>query len=118
MIRISLGLTGLFLAVLLAAQALDLLPGPHAAALGRRVTVCEALAVEASLAAQSGDMAGSGVFFHAVARRHPDLRSAAVRDVEGRLVVDVGSHEACWAGFAGPQSTPTHMVVPIRRGDQ
>jgi PAS domain S-box-containing protein len=118
MIRISLGLVGLFLAVLLAARGLDLLPDPEAAAVDKRVTVCEALAVEASLAAQSGDMAGSGAYIHSVARRHPDLLSAGVRDVEGRLVVDVGGHEAQWAAFAGPQSTPTHMLVPIRRGDR
>ncbi|HKB02597.1 MAG TPA: response regulator [Gemmataceae bacterium] len=118
MIRISLGLAGLFLAVLLAARGLDLLPDPEATARDKRVTVCEALAVEAALAAQSGDMAGSGAYFHAIARRHPDLQSAAVRDVEGRLVVDVGGHEAHWTDFAGPHSTSTHMVVPIRRADQ
>ena len=48
MYRISLGLVGLFLAVLVAARGLDIIPDPEAAALQKRVAVCEAMAARAS----------------------------------------------------------------------
>jgi two-component system, sensor histidine kinase and response regulator len=120
MYRISLGIVGLFLSVLFAARGLDLIPDPEAAALQKRVAVCEAMAVECSLAAQQGDgsLTSTDAYINAVARRHREIRSAAVRDVDGRLVVDTGSHESNWAGFAEDHSTPTHMTIGIARNDQ
>jgi PAS domain S-box-containing protein len=119
MYRISLGLVGLFLSVLLAARALNLLPDPEAAAVDKRVAVCEALAVECALAAQQGDgsLAATDAYVRAVASRHPEVRSAAVRDAAGRLVVDTGGHDGHWAGHDGP-STSSHMAVPIVRDDR
>jgi len=120
MYRISLGLVGLFLSVLFAARGLDLIPDPEAAALQKRVAVCEAMAVECSLAAQRGDgsLASTEAYVRAVASRHPEIRSAAVRDAAGGIVVDTGGHEANWAGFAEDHSTPTHMAVGVaRNGD-
>jgi PAS domain S-box-containing protein len=117
MYRISLGLVGVFLGVLLAARGLDLIPDPEAAALEKRVAVCEALAVECALAAQQGDgsLATTDAFVRAVVKRHPEIRSAAVRDTDGRLVVDTGEHAEHWAGYDGEHSTPTHMTVGIVR---
>ena len=119
MYRISLGLVGLFLAVLFAARGLDIIPDPEAAALQKRVAVCEALAVECSLAAQQGDgsLASTEAYVRAIASRHPEMRSVAVRDNIGVLAVDTGGHETHWAGFAADQSTPTHMAVGIARND-
>jgi PAS domain S-box-containing protein len=120
MYRISLGLVGLFLSVLFAARGLDLIPDPEAAALQKRVAVCEAMAVECSLAAQRGDgsLASTEAYVRAVASRHPEIRSAVVRDAAGGIVVDTGGHEANWAGFVEDHSTPTHMAVGVaRNGD-
>ena len=119
MYRISLGLVGLFLAVLFAARGLDIIPDPEAAALQKRVAVCEALAVECSLAAQQGEgsLAVTDAYVKAIAGRHPEIRSAAVRDNAGHLIVDTGGHDAHWAGFAGDHSTPTHMTVGVARND-
>jgi PAS domain S-box-containing protein len=119
MYRISLGIVGLFLSVLFAARGLDLIPDPEAAALQKRVAVCEAMAVECSLAAQQGDgsLTPTDPYIRAVARRHPEIRSAAVRDLDGRLVVDTGGHKSHWAGFTEDHSTATHMTVGIARND-
>jgi PAS domain S-box-containing protein len=119
MYRISLGIVGLFLSVLFAARGLDLIPDPEAAAMQKRVAVCEAMAVECSLAAQQGDgsLTSTDPYIRAVARRHPEIRSAAVRDLDGRLVVDTGGHEGHWSGFAEDHSTATHMSVGIARND-
>jgi PAS domain S-box-containing protein len=116
MYRISFGLVGLFLSVLLAARALNLLPDPEASAVEKRVAVCEALAIDCALTAQQGDgsLAGTDAYVRAVASRHPEIRSAAVRDGDGRLVVDTGGHDEHWAGYSG-HSTNSHMSVPITR---
>jgi len=116
--RVSLGLVSLVLGLLLTAQALHLVPDRDGAVIEKRVAVCEALAIECSLAAQREDPRGMEAFVRSVARRHPDVLSAAVRDRDGRLVVDVGGHERQWAGFDGPHSTPTHMTVPVVRNDR
>ena len=52
MYRISLGLVGLILSLLVVARNFDLLPDPDAAAVERRRAVCEGVAVECALAAQ------------------------------------------------------------------
>ena len=49
--RVSLGLVSLVLGLLLTAQALHLVPDRDGAVVEKRVAVCEALAIECSLAA-------------------------------------------------------------------
>ena len=115
MTRISLGLAGLFVSVLLLARALDLLPDPDAAAVARRVTVCESLAVECSLAVQHDDQGRVEEYMRAVTGRHDEVVSAGVRLADGRLAFAVGDHDAAWAGADPEKSTPTHMFAAIAR---
>ena len=116
--RVSLALVGLVLGILLAAQSLGLVPDRDGAVVDKRVAVCEALAIECSLAAQQGDVRRMEAFTRAVTRRHPDVLSAAVRDADGRLVVDVGGHADQWTAPDAGRSTPTHMTVPVLRNDR
>jgi PAS domain S-box-containing protein len=118
MTRVSLGVVSLVLGLLLAARALDLVPDRDAAVIEKRVAVCEALAIECSLAADRNDVGRMEAFTRSVLRRHPDAVSAAVRDAGGRLVVDVNDHERQWGGYDAPRSTPTHMAAPVLRGDR
>lgn len=119
MFRISAGLVGLLVSVLLVARNVGLLPDPDAAALARRQAVCEGVAVECALAAQRKEKPdAAGPFTRALARRHPDVLSVGVRDAAGRLAVDSGDHDAHWAGYAAAESAPTHMFagVPLKDG--
>ena len=114
MYRISFGLVGLFVSLLLVARNFDLLPDPDAAALERRRAVCEGIAVECALAAQRKDgPEATAPFAQALARRHPDVLSVGVRGADGRMAVDTGEHETHWAGSDPERSTPTHMRVPV-----
>jgi hypothetical protein len=107
MYRISLGLVGLVLSLLLAARNFDLLPDPDAAAVERRRAVCEGVAVECALAAQRKEGPGAAApFARAVARRHPEVRSVGVRDAAGQLVADTGDHDARWAGTPATARPP------------
>ncbi len=119
MYRISLGLVGLVLSLLVVARNFDLLPDPDAAAVERRRAVCEGIAVECALAAQRKEKPeASAAFARALARRHPEVLSVGVRDAAGQLAVDTGDHDAHWAGHAADKSTPTHMYadVPLKDG--
>src|ERR1700761_6089315 len=99
MYRISLGLVGLLLSLLVVARNFDLLPDRAAAANERRRAVCEGVAVECALAAQRKDgPEAAAPFARALARRHADVLSLGVRDATGRLAVDTGDHETHWAG--------------------
>ena len=114
MYRVSLGLVCLLSSVLLAARNLDLLPDPDAAAIARRQSACEAVAIEYVLAANRREKpAGTVAFVQTIARRHPDLLSIGVRDVRGKLVIDIGGHESHWNGYAAAISSPTHMFADV-----
>ena len=116
--RISLGLVGLFLSLLLLARVIGILPDPDRAAIDNRVAVCEAMAIECSISARQGNLTSTESYIRGVVRRHPEIRSAAVRDLNGRLLVDVGGHESQWANAGDSGSSTTHMSVPISRDDR
>ncbi|MCI0464021.1 MAG: PAS domain-containing protein, partial [Gemmataceae bacterium] len=119
MIRISAGLASITLCILFGAQALGLVPDRQNAVLEGRKALCEALAVQGSLAAQNGDLGAVCLALHALAERNPEVRSAAVRGPDGRVLVRTDGHEALWGGSCRTTSTPTHMTVPVLlRGGQ
>jgi signal transduction histidine kinase/CheY-like chemotaxis protein/HPt (histidine-containing phosphotransfer) domain-containing protein len=51
-------------------------------------------------------------------RRNPEMRSAGVRAADGRLVVEVGAHDAHWTPIEGGLSSDSQVVVPILAGEQ
>jgi PAS domain S-box-containing protein len=119
MYRISFGLVGLILSLLVVARNLDFLPDPDAAAIERRRVVCESVAVECALASQRKEKPEvAATFARSLARRHPDVLSVGIRDASGRLAVDTGDHESHWTGHSDDKSTPTHMYanVPLKDG--
>ena len=54
----------------------------------------------------------------ALAKRNPDILSAAVRSAGGKLLVEAGDHQVHWGEGATQHSTATHMHVPISLGDK
>ncbi len=117
MYRVSLGLVSVLLSVLLVARSVGVLPDPDAAALARRESTCEAVAIECAVASRRGDgPAAAEAFARAVARRTPDLLSIGVRDATGKLVVDTGGHADHWGDADGP-STPTHLHAAVPKED-
>lgn len=115
--RIALGLSCVVLSALLFVDALGLVRGPADAQEIARRQVCESLAIQACLAAQRNDQLAMQALLDNYRRRDASLRSAAVRDAAGRLVVDVGGHAARWT--TGELAAENVQVsVPIFRGRQ
>jgi diguanylate cyclase (GGDEF)-like protein/putative nucleotidyltransferase with HDIG domain len=117
-LRLSAGLVSLTLSVLVTAAALGLVPERRSAVREGRRALCEALAIQCSLAVQRRDIPMIRETLNAVAARNPDILSSAVRGPDGVLLVDTGDHQRHWAPQAGECSTDTHIQVPIALHDK
>lgn len=115
-IRISIGLMLVTVAVLLAAQAVGLVPDKSRTILDGRRNLCEALSVQCALATQDDDIATIRTVLRAAVERNEDVVSAGVRRVNGELVVHAGNHQEQWTDPPDLRSTPTHAHVPIYKG--
>src|SRR3954465_12267060 len=95
-IRLSTGVAALTVSILLAAQALGLIPDAQGAKLRGRGQLCEAVAIHCSLAAQRGDLGKIQAATRELVAHAPDILSAAVRKPDGALVVEAGDHAYNW----------------------
>ncbi|HEX4591248.1 MAG TPA: hypothetical protein VH120_15030, partial [Gemmataceae bacterium] len=115
--RITFGLISLLTSVMLIAHQLGLIPDRDGALMEKRVSVCEAIAVETALAVQRKDMPAIRIVTDTLAKRNPEILSAGVRDAAGHLVASAGDHGE-WTARPDGRSTPTQMVVPIMLADR
>jgi diguanylate cyclase (GGDEF)-like protein/putative nucleotidyltransferase with HDIG domain/PAS domain S-box-containing protein len=111
--RISICLATLAVGVLLAADVIGLIPDEAGATLRGRVALCEAVALQSSSSMIRGDAAAVSSAIDAVARRNPDILSAAIRHADGSILLQVGDHATHWKAPPGDTSTITHVRVPI-----
>ena len=100
----------------MAALALGLFPDPAKTIVEGRKALCESVAISSSLAAQRGDWQTIDVNLRAVVARNPTVRSAALRQSNGKLQSYVGDHLQNWSAET-TRSTPTQMHVPIHVDD-
>ncbi len=112
-LRVSFGILSLTISLLLTAKLLGLLPDLSASELEARKKVCEALAVQLSLATEKNQIDIVEATLKSVVERNPDVLSAGLRLTGGRLLASAGNHETSWRRPVGAQSTPTHVRVPI-----
>jgi diguanylate cyclase (GGDEF)-like protein/PAS domain S-box-containing protein len=116
--RLSSGVAALTLSVLLAAQALDLIPNGTAAMLQGRKELCEAVALRCSSAIQEGDVPAVRRVIAEIMVHNRDVASAAIRRSDGSIVTQFGNHAMTWVAPPGDGSTPTNVRVPVFDGDR
>lgn len=114
--RISLGLVLVTTSILLAANAIGLIPDRSQAVLDARKQLCESLAVLWAVSAQEDDLAATRATMQLAADGNADILSAAVRSADGDILAETGDHQRHWAGRSPHRSTPTHVQVPIFKG--
>ncbi len=113
-LRISIGLAGLTLSVLLLSMMIGIMPDrEHAVLEGRRV-FCEAIAVDSSIMVSQRDLSRLQTVLKVTAERDPDILSAALRREDGRILAEVGDHDAQWKKLDDEHSIDTQVQVPIR----
>jgi PAS domain-containing protein len=115
---IVLGLVSMLLSAALLALFLGLIPDTDSVKRQGRAALAEAVAANSSVFLTQGDMKRLEATLELVMRRNPEMRSAGVRAADGRLVVQVGAHDAQWIPVEGGLSNDSQLVVPILAGDQ
>src|SRR5262245_28702611 len=115
--RITFALLGITLALVLAAQALHILPDPQAEALANRKRTVEALTVQLTAGTLLDDVDSTAAVLDAVVERSPEILSAALRDANGDIVLEAGNHEAFWREIPDGRSTPEFVRAPIFSAD-
>jgi diguanylate cyclase (GGDEF)-like protein/putative nucleotidyltransferase with HDIG domain len=115
--RISIALAALSVSILLIAHAMGFVPDALDASLQGRKALCEAIALHSSSAVFRGETDAVRNAIEAIVQRNKDVVSAGIRGVQGDLIVDVGAHSEKWKPPKGDVSTPTHVRVPIYKGE-
>lgn len=117
--RLGLALVGATLSLVLAAQFFGLLPDETKSEIEARSRVAEALAIQLANAASRRDMDVIEMTIASVVARNKDVRSIAVREIGGSIVVGSGDHPKYWpdVGFRR-SSTPSHVRVPLYRNSR
>ncbi len=115
---IALGLVSMLLSAALLALFLDFIPDTASVKRQGRAALAEAVAANSSAFLTQGDMKRLEATLELVMRRNPEMRSAAVRAGDGRLVVQVGEHAAHWEPVKDGRSTDSQVVVPILAADK
>ncbi len=114
-VRISLGLVCLTISLLLLGKVIGLAPDRTSAVIESRKNLSEALAIQFSAAAQRGDIPLIKETLVSLVERDNDIKSAAMRQTQGGLLVEAGNHLANWQTASDGRSTPTHVQIPIFR---
>ena len=109
-LRIALAQVGFLTTALLFATSIGLVPDRYGARVEGRARLCEALAVNSSLLATEGRLDQLETGLETILRHNSEILSAAVRQRNGQLIVDVGDHEQRWKQSPGAD---TNIYVPI-----
>ena len=116
--RITIGLTLLLLSIMMGANFLGVIPDRRSAVLEGRRKLCEAIAINSSILVGQQRQRELEAVLRATVGRNDDLESAAVRGIDGQLIIEVGNHAGHWTDVAEGRSIDTQLQVPLRKGEQ
>ena len=112
--RISAGLIALIMSSLLLLDvAIGLIPDPQAEQLQARKRSAETLAVLVTELMGNGDQKAVTRGLESVLARNDDVRSVAVRQSDGRVLVQLGDHAHQWSAPPPGQSTINHARIAL-----
>ena len=113
LLRITSGLVALTATLLLLAQFVGLVPDEAQAILEGRRKFVETLAVQLSAEGSNLSVDTVQAVLTSIVERNDDVRSTALRDANGQLVVSAGDHRRYWEAPPSGRSTDTAVQVPI-----
>jgi diguanylate cyclase (GGDEF)-like protein/PAS domain S-box-containing protein len=116
--RLSIALVLLTVNLLFLANMIGFVPDESEAALELRKNLSESLALQFSAAAEKGELQTIQNTLRAVVERNDNIRSAAIRTNDGKLVALAGEHLAHWKPPVDGKSTSTHVHVPVFRKNE
>lgn len=114
--KVSFGLVMLTVSLLLFGDLLGVVPNEDRGLLEGRKKFCKSLAIQFSMAVNSGETSLIHATLDALVAREEDVISAAVRTANGRVLAESGDHAANWVDIPSGKSTSTHVQVPVFHG--
>ena len=119
LVQMTLALVGLCgTLVLLADLFFGVLPDPGLHTMQLRKGTGEALAVQVAALLQAEDHGALRQTLDGVTARTDGLRSAAIRRVDGTILMQAGDHASHWKLAANDSSNAEQMLVPLNAGGQ
>jgi len=116
--RLSITLVLLTVNLLFLANLIGFVPDETESALELRKNLSESLALQFSAAAEKGEFQTIQNTLRAVVERNDNIRSAAIRTRDGKLLALAGEHLAQWKAPVDGKSTSTHVHVPVFRKNE
>lgn len=115
--RISFGLVSLTISLLLLGQLLGFAPDQSKVVFESRKNLAELLAVQFSAAAAREDYPLIKETLRSMVDKDSTILSAAMRTTDGSLLAEAGEHLTHWNPEKYGQSTPSHVQIPIFKGN-
>ncbi len=112
-VRLSLGLVVLTISLLILAQALGLTPGSEREQLAMREQLAQTTLAQLDLAITRGDEPMLRQLLDTVVARNPEVKSAGLRRLDGRVLAQTEQHLSNWRPGTESGSTPTHVRLPL-----
>ena len=116
--RISTGLAGLTVSLVLSSYVLGFIPDEQKFELDTRAKISEALAIQLSNAASRNDVTSVRETIVSIVKRNKSVISIGLRRATGKLLIAAGDHKRHWIVSKDHRSTPTHVRVPLNNGSK
>ena len=113
-IRVSLGLVLLTVSILLIGDMFGFIPKQERAIAESREKIAESLAIQISAAAYAGELKTLQATLEGIVKRNDEILSAALRRINGRLLVQAGDHRHLWMNTTD-HSAATHIKITLFR---
>lgn len=118
-VRISFGIVALTICLLLTADSLlGIFPDPNAPLIEARKSLSESLGRQYAVLVNQTQPRQLLDAMEATVAQTPDVLSMALRAEGGRLLAVTRKHDQLWKNAQTDRSTPTHVRVPLFRGEK
>lgn len=115
-VRISLGLSGMLISLLLVAAITGLVPDRNAAIKEGHARLAEAIAINSSIFITTSDIRRMKANLKVTVERNDTILSAAVRRMDGKALAVIGDHKNNWLSDELDSLSESQVVVPIYEG--
>lgn len=116
--RLSIALVLVTVNLLFLANLIGFVPDSSKSVLELRKSLSESLALQFSIAAEKSEFQTIQNTLRAVVERDDNIRSAAIRTNNGKLLAIAGEHLVHWKAPVDGSSTATHVNVPVFRKNE
>jgi PAS domain S-box-containing protein len=111
--QIVLGLVMLLACVLQFARVLQLVSGEDAALVRVRIVLAEMASSRVAAQIAGSDYPGARTFLQWFVQAHEEIRSAALRRLDGTIAMETPGHDRYWIASPGDESTPMYLHVAL-----